>query len=246
MVKKKISAQCRIQKTNIGIFDLQGDVFEHLDHLSRIGIRGQLVKTSADFSNLAGLIIPGGESTCLSRLIRIFGLDDQIKQAFQEGMKIWGTCAGAILLASAIVGEKPHLGLIDIEIERNSFGSQLDSFVTEAIIPKIATSPVPLTFIRAPKIRRTGSGVETLLRIDDYIAAAETPDVLVTVFHPELTGCVAFHRYFARKCGLSPLDENSVPDIDPTWNRSSWARFAAVPQGEFVPFMTRMISKNVD
>ena len=246
MAEKKTSAQHHIQKTTIGVLDLQGDVLEHLDHLARIGIKGQPVKTSADFSNLAGLIIPGGESTCLSRLIRIFDLEYQIKRAFQEGMKIWGTCAGAILLAKEIVGEESHLGLIDIEIERNSFGSQLDSFVTEAVIPKIAASPVPLTFIRAPKIRRTGSGVETLLRIDDYIAAAETPDVLVTVFHPELTGCVAFHRYFARKCGLSPLDENSVPDIDPTWNRSSWARFAAVPQGESVPFMTRMISKNGD
>ena len=143
MAKKKTSAQHHIQKTTIGVLDLQGDVLEHLDHLARIGIQGQPVKTSADFSNLAGLIIPGGESTCLSRLIRIFGLDDQIKQAFQKGMKIWGTCAGAILLASAIVGEKPHLGLIDIEIERNSFGSQLDSFASEAIIPKISTNPLP-------------------------------------------------------------------------------------------------------
>ena len=231
MAKKKTSAQHHIQKTTIGVLDLQGDVLEHLDHLARIGIQGQPVKTSADFSNLAGLIIPGGESTCLSRLIRIFGLDDQIKQAFQKGMKIWGTCAGAILLASEIVGEKPHLGLIDIEIERNSFGSQLDSFASEAIIPKISTNPLPLTFIRAPKIRRTGHGIETLLWIDDYVAAAESPEVLVTVFHPELTGCVAFHRYFTRKCGLSPLDENMVPDVDPYWNKNSWARFAPVPQG---------------
>lgn len=231
MASKKPPAQSPIGKTTMGVLDLQGDVFEHLDHLARIGIQGQPAKIPEDFNRLAGLIIPGGESTCLSRLIRVFCLEDPIKQAFQEGMKIWGTCAGAILLARVLLGEAPHLGLIDIEIERNSFGSQMDSFVIEALIPKIAASPVPLTFIRAPKIKKTGFGVEPLLRIDDYIAAAETPDILVTVFHPELTGCVAFHRYFARKCGLSPLDENSVPDMDPAWNRDSWARFAPVSEG---------------
>lgn len=208
----------------IGVLDLQGGVFEHLDHLKRIGIPGRPVKTPADIQNLKGLIIPGGESTCLSRLMSIFGIDDAIRAAFARGMNIWGTCAGAILLAEAVIGESSCLRLVDMDIERNSFGSQLDSFTATALIPKLSPNPLPLTFIRAPKIRRTGREVVALLQIDDYIAAAESDRVLVTVFHPELTACVAFHRYFARKCGLFPLDERHVPDVDPSWNRNSWMR----------------------
>jgi 5'-phosphate synthase pdxT subunit len=212
----------------IGVLNLQGGVVEHLDHLERLGITGKPVKEPGDFCNLAGLIIPGGESTCLARLIRIFSIEEVILQEFRRGMKIWGTCAGAILCAKSIVGEPPCLGLIDIEIERNSFGSQLDSFACEADIPRIAPHPLPLTFIRAPKILRTGDGVDVLLRMNDYIAAAESTDVLVTVFHPELTGCVAFHRYFVRKCGLAPFDEKKVPSIDPSWNSTSWTRHSRV------------------
>ena len=141
-------------------------------------------------------------------------------------MKLWGTCAGAILLARTLTGEEPHLGLIDIEVERNSFGSQLDSFACEAPIPKLSPEPLPLTFIRAPKILKAGKGVEVLLRIGDFIAAAESPDVLVTVFHPELTGCLAFHRYFARKCGLQPRAEEA--SLDPSWDRTSWTRLARI------------------
>jgi len=110
MAEKETSAQHHIQKTTIGVLDLQGDVLEHLDHLARIGIRGQPVKTSADFSNLSGLIIPGGESTCLSRLIRIFGLDDQIKQAFQKGMKIWGPAQGRFYWLVRLLVKNPISG----------------------------------------------------------------------------------------------------------------------------------------
>jgi 5'-phosphate synthase pdxT subunit len=212
----------------IGVLNLQGGVVEHLDHLERLGIRGIPVKEQDDFTNLAGLIIPGGESTCMSRLIHIFGMEDVILREFRRGMKIWGTCAGAILLAGSVIGEAPHLGLIDIEIERNSFGSQLDSFVCEVNIPQVASQTIPLTFIRAPKILRAGQGVNVLLKMDDYIAAAESPGVLVTVFHPELTGCVAFHRYFARKCGLNPFDDTKISSIDPDWNSSSWTRHARI------------------
>jgi len=210
----------------IGVLNLQGGVVEHLDHLERLGIPCVPVKEQGDFADLAGLIIPGGESTCMSRLIRIFGMEEVILREYRRGMKIWGTCAGAILLAGSIVGETAHFGLIDIEIERNSFGSQLDSFVCEADIPQVASQRIPLTFIRAPKILRVGPGVKVLLRKDDYIAAAESPEVLVTVFHPELTGCVAFHRYFARKCGLNPFDDKKIPTIDPAWNNTSWTRHA--------------------
>lgn len=212
-------------KSRIGVLDLQGGVCEHLDHLERLGIEGKRVKEPSDFEGLAGLILPGGESTCLSRLIRIFNLDTCILDAFQQGMKIWGTCAGAILLATGIRGERPHLGLIDVEIERNGFGSQLDSFCIEAVIPAVSLEPVPLTFIRAPKIHRTGRDVRVLLQFDDYIAAAENDRVLVTVFHPELTSCLAFHKYFARKCGI--LSEDDLPSAaNNRWNSRSWTRLA--------------------
>ena len=209
----------------LGVLDLQGDVAEHIDHLERLGIKAVRVKGPADFTHLAGLIIPGGESTCLSRLLSIFGIREIILREFQRGLKLWGTCAGTILLAGKVVGESSCLGLIDIEVQKNAFGSQLSSFTSEASVPRVAPQPIPLTFIRAPKITRAGRDVDVLLRQDDYIAAAESPDVLVTVFHPELTPSLAFHRHFALKCGLKPsLDEESSM-IDSTWDSRSWARY---------------------
>ncbi|MDS4020987.1 MAG: pyridoxal 5'-phosphate synthase glutaminase subunit PdxT [Candidatus Competibacter sp.] len=209
---------------SIGVLDLQGGVQEHLDHLRRIGIRGRPVKRTAELDGLAGLIIPGGESTCLSRLLDIFDLDDAIRQACDGGVKLWGTCAGAILLARENVGEAPFFGLIDIAVNRNAFGSQLDSFNREALVPAVAREPIPLTFIRAPKIVRAGEGVRVLLQLDDYIAAAEDDRILVTVFHPELTPSLAFHRYFARKCGLIAAGSDDA-GLDPDWTPQSWTRF---------------------
>ena len=210
----------------IGVLDLQGDVCEHLDHLERLGVAARPVKQAEDLAGLVGMILPGGESTCLARLLRVFNIDKVIIRKFHEGMKLWGTCAGAILLAKTITGEAPHLGLIDIEVARNGFGSQLDSFASEASILKLSPTPIPLTFIRAPKIIRVGEGVDILLRMGDFIAAAESPDVLVTVFHPELTPSLAFHRYFARKCGLEPGMEEAA--VDPSWDRTSWMRLARI------------------
>jgi pyridoxal 5'-phosphate synthase pdxT subunit len=163
--------------------------------------------------------------------LHIFDLEETIIRQFNRGMKIWGTCAGAILLANEVIGESAHLGLIDMEIERNSFGSQLDSFMRDAFIPGMMREPVSLTFIRAPKIKKVGRGVDILLKIDDYIAAAESPGVLVTVFHPELTACLTFHRYFARKCNIELHDELASAALDPTWNNMSWTRLARISRG---------------
>lgn len=209
----------------IGVLDLQGGVQEHLDHLHRIGVAARPVKASHAFSGLAGLIIPGGESTCLARLLAIFGLRETLLDEYRRGLKLWGTCAGTILLARENLGEATHLGLIDLTVQRNAFGSQLDSFHSQAQVPKVAAEPIPLTFIRAPKIIRVGPTVEVLLTIDDYIAAAEDERILATIFHPELTPSLAFHRYFARKCGLQPTGGEAV--MDPTWTRQSWA---AIPR----------------
>jgi 5'-phosphate synthase pdxT subunit len=212
----------------IGVLSLQGGVVEHLDHLERLGINARPVKEASDFEDLAGLIIPGGESTCLSRLLRIFSLDEIIKREFDRGMKIWGTCAGAILLAKTVTGEAAHLALIDMEVERNGFGSQLESFACEARVPAVAPEMLPLTFIRAPKITRVGPGVQILLTMGEFAAAAESAGVLVTVFHPELTASLAWHRYFARKCGLNPYDESRVASLDPDWDKTSWTQLARI------------------
>ena len=215
-----------VRKT-LGVLDLQGGVHEHLEHLDRLGLPYRRVKEVSDFEDLAGLILPGGESTCLARLLNIFDLKDIILRSHADGMKIWGTCAGAILLAEKVAGETSCLGLMDIEIERNSFGSQLDSFVTEAVIPAVSAEPLPLTFIRAPKIFKTGKDVNVLLQIDDYIAAAESRSILVTVFHPELTGSLSFHRYFALKCGLVPA-EKSRGDKGGDWGNLNWMKLARI------------------
>ena len=216
--------------SQIGVLDLQGGVQEHLDHLRRIGVPGRRVRDAGDFAGLAGLIIPGGETTCLARLLRIFGLEEVIVREYRRGLKLWGTCAGAILLARENLDESPYFGFIDIDIKRNAFGSQMDSFTCKALVLRVAPDPIPLTFIRAPKIIRAGSGVDVLLRLDDYIAAAESEGVLVTVFHPELTPSLAFHRYFAGKCGLSFADRSKSPVTDPSWTRKSWMRFARISE----------------
>jgi 5'-phosphate synthase pdxT subunit len=212
----------------IGVLDLQGGVQEHLEHLRRLGVAGKPVKDADDFNHLAGLIIPGGESTCLARLLTLFDLKEVIEREFQRGLMLWGTCAGAILLATENLGESPYFGLIDVTVKRNAFGSQLASFQCEASVPRIAAGSVPLTFIRAPKITRAGADVQILLQLDDYIAAAENDRVLVTVFHPELTPSLAFHRYFARKCGLlatADADREAPEPQEPIWSDKSWMQF---------------------
>lgn len=210
---------------HIGILDLQGGVVEHLEHLERLGVAAVRVKKEADFNDLAGLIIPGGESTCVGRLLRITGLDQVIRQRHRAGLRVWGTCAGAILLARRIIGESPYLGLIDIDVLRNAFGSQLESFKMMADIPAVSPQPVPLTLIRAPKITRLGRGVRSLLQIGDYHAAVEDETVLATVFHPELTPSLAFHRYFVERCGIptTAADEES-------WHAEDWTRHAPLPR----------------
>jgi 5'-phosphate synthase pdxT subunit len=205
---------------DIGILALQGGVIEHRRHLEALGVSACEVRYARDLAGLRGLILPGGESTCLGRLLRLTGLGQAITQAYyDQGLHLWGTCAGAILLAREIVGEAPHLGLLDIVIARNAFGSQLDSFRTEARVPAVSAAPIPLVFIRAPQIVSLGPAVTVLLRQDGYVAAVEDGHgILATVFHPELSDCLAFHRYFAGRCGLCVPAEapaSSAPFLAP-------------------------------
>ena len=211
----------------IGVLDLQGGVVEHLEHLAALAVPARRVKAAAALDGISGLIIPGGESTCLIRLLRRYGLDRAIEERFRAGLKLWGTCAGAILLAREVVGEAAHLGLMDIRVQRNAFGSQLDSFNLRVDIPALDEASVPLTFIRAPKILSLGEGVRSLLKIDDFHAAAEDSSILVTVFHPELTANLAFHRYFARKCGIPVRAGREIRDT--RWRADSWVSHAPIP-----------------
>ena len=210
----------------IGILDLQGGVVEHLEHLAALPVPAKRVKEAEDLDGLTGLIIPGGESSCLARLLRRRGLDREIKNHYRAGLKLWGTCAGAILLAREVEGEEAHLGLMDIRIRRNAFGSQLDSFNLRIPVPEVDPDPVPLTFIRAPKIVGLGEGVTPLLEVDDYCAAARDHNILVTVFHPELTEGLAFHRYFARMCEI-PVAAAREAQI--RWRADSWVDYAPIP-----------------
>nr|WP_238528229.1 pyridoxal 5'-phosphate synthase glutaminase subunit PdxT [Acetonema longum] len=185
----------------IGVLALQGAVKEHLDHLNALPqIRGVAVKKAADLAPVAGLILPGGESTAMGKLLREFLLSRAILDRIQEGMPVWGTCAGMILLARTIAGQETgYLGVMDICVRRNAYGSQLDSFSTEALIPAVSAAPVPLVFIRAPYVEEAGADVTVLAKVDGHIVAVEQDHMLATAFHPELTDDLSFHRYFAAK-----------------------------------------------
>lgn len=184
----------------VGVLDLQGAVTEHLNALRHLGVNAVSVRKSEDVNHLDGLIIPGGESTAIGRLIREQGLEDRLRTFYKEGKAIFGTCAGLILCST----DKSHdttdlrLGFIDMEVERNGFGRQVASF--EASIDfKGIEQKVEAVFIRAPYIQSVGPGVEVLAVIDDKIIAAEQGNVLVTAHHPELTEDYAVLNYFLKK-----------------------------------------------
>ncbi len=188
----------------IGVLALQGAFAEHVRVLARLGAAAREVRLPADLDGMDALIIPGGESTTIGKLLVLTELDNAIRARAATGMPIWGTCAGMILLGRNLgdsgsrVGEpQPLLGLMDLRVRRNAFGSQLDSFETTLKVPAVADRPVPAIFIRAPVIEETGPGVEVLARLPDgHPVAARQGRCLATAFHPELTDDLAFHRYF--------------------------------------------------
>lgn len=181
----------------VGVLSYQGSVVEHMECLSKVeGVTPVEVKTLDGINSVDRLIIPGGESTTISKLLKIFGLFEPLKKRVQDGMPVWGTCAGLILLANEIVGEDAHLQCMDIKVKRNAYGSQLDSFSCDYTIPEFSESPLPLVFIRAPYIESVGEGVQVLCELDGHIVCARQNNVLVTSFHPELTTDVTVHRYF--------------------------------------------------
>lgn len=180
----------------VGVLALQGGVIEHVEMLKKIGVQPVLVKKESDLEDIDGIILPGGESTTIGRLLKIFNLLAPLKQKIQEGLPTYGTCAGLILLAKEVIGEDPYLEVMDISVKRNAYGRQLSSFTTNQVIKEIDESPIPLVFIRAPWIEKVGRNVQVLLELDGKIVCAKENNILVSSFHPELTNDERVHRYF--------------------------------------------------
>lgn len=183
----------------IGILGMQGAIAEHQEILLQIPhTKTRIVKTAKDLDCIDGLILPGGESTAIGKLLDYFSLKEILQQKIISGLPVFGTCAGLILLAKNIENQtNTHLATMDITVKRNGYGSQLDSFSTNLLIPTIDKNmPIPLVFIRAPYITKTGKDVQILATLDNKIIATRQKNMLVSSFHPELTCDLRFHQYF--------------------------------------------------
>lgn len=186
---------------SVGVLALQGDVREHVAVLRRIGVSPVEVRLPRQLAAVERLIIPGGESTAIGKLLVRFGLMDPIRSRAGNDLAVWGTCAGAILLARTILdmkqGGQPTIGVMDITVRRNAYGSQLDSFETALDMPILGDQPLPGVFIRAPQIEAIGPGVAALATLPSgAIVAARQGRLLATTFHPELTADDRVHRLF--------------------------------------------------
>lgn len=191
-------------KQKIGILALQGSFIEHAHAVTRIGAEPVLVRLPEQLDSIKGLIIPGGESTTIGKLLKEYNLSEKIKRLALNGLPVYGTCAGMILLAKKNFSDVHSLGLIDITVRRNAFGRQLDSFEEDLDIPVLGEAPFHGIFIRAPLIIETGNQVRILASLNDTyqekrIVAAEQDNILVTAFHPELTDDLRVHKYFLNK-----------------------------------------------
>lgn len=193
--------QKEVGSVKIGILSLQGGVIEHLRHIRAIGEEAVEIKKPSDLENIDGIILPGGESTTMGKLLRKTGLMEDLREKIIKGMPVWGTCAGMILLAKKIEGEEEgHLKVMDIEVRRNAYGSQLNSFTTEMVIEEVSLEPMPLVFIRAPFITKVSDNMQVMLKVNENIVAVKQGNILATSFHPELTADLRFHRYFVSLC----------------------------------------------
>ena len=182
----------------VGLLALQGDFAAHEKVLGELGIESRLVKKPADLANVHGLIIPGGESTTLLKLMAPVAMRPALEQFHAQGRPIFGTCAGLILLARDTLPPQESLGFIDIVAERNAYGRQIDSFVAmgTALADDLGAEPLEMVFIRAPKIARVNCGVTPLAECRGEVVLARQDNVLVSSFHPELTQDRRVHRYF--------------------------------------------------
>jgi len=183
----------------IGVLALQGAFAEHLAVLRSIGVEGVPVRLPTDLDGVSALILPGGESTTMRKLVDRWELREPIGRLAAEGTPLFGTCAGMILVSKEIVdGDEPVFPLVDVSVKRNAFGRQLDSFEAELDVPVLGATPVHAVFIRAPVVERVGEGADVLATLDDgRPVAVRQGNVIATAFHPELAGETRFHRLLA-------------------------------------------------
>ncbi len=190
----------------VGVLALQGDFAEHAQALRRARAEPVEVRLPGQLAGLQGLIIPGGESTTITRLMVIYELLEPLRALARRGFPIWGTCAGAIVLARTAIGlDQPNIGEMDITVRRNAFGSQIDSFEVDLAVAGMEGEPFHAVFIRAPVIEDAAPGVDVLARLPDgRMVAARQGRLLATSFHPELTGDARFHQYFLEMARSAP------------------------------------------
>jgi 5'-phosphate synthase pdxT subunit len=184
----------------VGVLALQGDVREHVHALEAVGATARPVKRLADLSGLDGIVLPGGESTTMGRLLGIFDLLDPLRALLADGLPAYGTCAGMILLAAEVVDGRPGqelLGGLDITVRRNAFGSQVESFESDLDVEGVGD--VHGVFIRAPWVERAGPSVQVLARVGEHPVAVRQGHLMATSFHPELTGDTRMHELFVRR-----------------------------------------------
>ena len=202
------------QDMRVGVLALQGTFIEHIHILRQLGVEAPPIRLSRELDTLDGLIIPGGESTTMLRLIVSFGLIQPIREMARDGLPIWGTCAGMVLLAKSVSNyEMETLGLMDMKIRRNAFGSQIDSFEVDLEIPLVGEEPFHAVFIRAPVVKEAKPGVKILSCLpDSTIVAAKQNQLLACAFHPEFTDDLRFHSYFLNMVSqkLSPNPEAGI------------------------------------
>ena len=184
----------------IGVLAIQGDFLEHRQALARLGVEAPEIRLPHQLEDVDGLIIPGGESTTIAQLIDIYGFREPLRERARQGMAVWGTCAGMIVIADRLTDARPEpLRLMDIEVSRNAFGRQVDSFEADIEFQDIEGAPFHCVFIRAPVVNRVGASVRTLAALDDgRPVAVRQGRLLSTAFHPELTGDSRIHELFAR------------------------------------------------
>jgi len=184
----------------IGVLAVQGDFLEHLEMLSDVGAGSREIRLPDQLEGLDGLIIPGGESTTIVQLMDIYGFRDRLVESTRNGLAVWGTCAGMIAIAKSLTDSRPEpLGLMDIEVTRNAFGRQIESFETYLNIAEIGKPSIRAVFIRAPKVTKTGDQVKILARSEDGSpVAVQEGKMLATSFHPELTDDTRLHRLFLK------------------------------------------------
>lgn len=187
----------------IGVLALQGAFIEHETMLKRLGVEAVEVRLPKDLTGVDGVIIPGGESTTIGKLAAQYNLIVPLRELAKAGKPLWGTCAGLIFMAKDVGRDQPLLGLMDVAVQRNAFGRQVDSFEASLTIKGVdGDKPFHAIFIRAPLIESVGAGVDVLARVEkdneEVIVAAQQGNLLVTSFHPELSNDDRFHRYFVK------------------------------------------------